>query len=48
MGNVACENCGKVIPESDVKRGDCQQCSLCTDCVAVYIAKDCKECEKRG
>jgi hypothetical protein len=47
MGAVACENCGKIITEEQVKHGDCQQCSLCDACVADYIAKDCKACKKR-
>ena len=47
MGTVACDSCGKVIAEDQVKQGDCPQCSLCGDCVAAYIAKDCKQCKDR-
>ncbi|MDR0567605.1 MAG: hypothetical protein LBG87_00155 [Spirochaetaceae bacterium] len=47
MGTVRCERCGKDMPESQVKHGDCQQCSLCEDCVAAYIGADCKDCKKR-
>ena len=47
MGAVACERCGKVMSEDQVKHGDCQQCSLCDECVADYIAKDCKDCKKK-
>jgi hypothetical protein len=47
MAEVACENCGKIILEENVKYGDCKQCSLCDDCVANWIAKDCKECKDR-
>jgi len=47
MSAVACESCGKVISDDQVKHGDCQQCSLCDACVENYIAKDCKECKKR-
>jgi hypothetical protein len=47
MGAVACENCGKTLAEEQVKYGDCQQCSLCDDCVVNYIEKDCKACKKK-
>lgn len=47
MADVACENCGKIILEENVKYGDCKQCSLCDDCVANWTAKDCKQCKDR-
>jgi hypothetical protein len=47
MASVACENCGKVIPEEEMKHGDCDQCVLCADCVIIYMEKDCKDCKKQ-